>query len=230
LQTSEFYHKLIRQRLIDGLIVLGSTFSVGIVAELTSLNYPVIAVGRHRAGPGLRRITFAYEQDAFRATCSLIEAGHTRIGLLLNTLAFYSESARLQGYRRALQKYEIPYDPALVRVANSVELHPPRQVVAAVLETANPSVIITANYVEVCGFLELLNAERGGTPVGVVTLDIEPLLAKPLHLIGGMVLPKYEAGVAAVNMLLGCIGIGEPGEIPEEMVMPESRFIMHGKP
>jgi DNA-binding LacI/PurR family transcriptional regulator len=229
LQTPEFYHKLIRQRLIDGLIVLGSTFSVGIVAELMRMNYPVIAVGRHRAGPGLRRVTFAYEQDAFRATSSLIEAGHQRIGLMLNILAFNSESARLQGYRRALQKYNIPYDPELVRVATSIELYPPRQDVAALLERANPSVIITTNYLEVCGFIEELTADRAGKTVGVLTLDVEPLLDRPPYLIGGMVLPKYEAGVAAINLLLQCIGAGDLSSIPEEIVMPESRLVMYHK-
>lgn len=229
LQTPEFYHKLIRQRLIDGLIVLGSTFSVGIVAELTNMNYPVIAVGRHRTGPGLRRITFDYEQDAFRATTAMIEAGHRRIGLLLNTLAFASEAARLQGYRRALQTYNLSYDPALVHVAASVELHPPRQVVAELLEAAKPTVIIAVNYLKLCEFLEELNVDRGKAAVGVVTLDEQPFLARPPRLMSGMLLPKYEAGVAAINLLLQCIGAGEQSDIPEEIVMPESRFVIYGK-
>jgi hypothetical protein len=63
----------------------------------------------------------------------------------------------------------------------------------------------------------------------VVTLDVEPLLARPVHLIAGMILPKYEAGVAAINLLLQCVGVGDQSDIPEEIVMPESRFVMYGK-
>lgn len=193
----EFYRTLARQRMVDGLILTGSLINPAGAAQLAQADLPAVVIGRHRSGMTLPCIMPDFAQDAFALTQALIQMGHRRIGIFLNEQSFVGEPERLAGYRRALDMYGLPYDPALVHAPIQAEVFPPRECVEAMIRTAAPTAIITAPYIEVCTFVTEM-----GCPVAVGTLDEEGHIPRPPCLVAGMRVAKYDAGALAVEMLL----------------------------
>lgn len=226
LQDPDFYRKLAGQRLIDGLIVLGSLFSAQVVEAWLAAHLPIVAIGRHKGGDELPTVRFAYEQDAYNATEALIQRGHTRIGLMTNSQVFGSEAERLRGYQNALAAHGIAFDPVLVRSATQIEVYPPRDVVREYVQNAKPSVILSTPYREVCEFLDEIDPENR---IGILALDEERHFPRPGRVLGGMRLPKYQAGAAALQLLLKYIerqATQGENDLPREIVLPSAEFYM----
>jgi DNA-binding LacI/PurR family transcriptional regulator len=213
LQSETFFRELARKRMIDGLIVTGTIFNYGSVTEAEQEQLPVVVVGRQPTSTHLRHVVFPYEADAFRATETLIRMGHRRIALLCNALSLSGEVERLQGYRRALEVNSLGYDPTLAYVPDDIQRFPPRDVVSDYITRIGATAIITAPYVEVCGFV--VDIGMGGT-VAVATLDEEVHVPRPPCLRFGVQLGKYEAGQRAVELLLSSSDGAEAG--PEEVI------------
>lgn len=88
---------LIREGLVDGVILLGSHSSV---AEISALEIPILTLGSHL--PDTKGITPDDASGTAITTRHLIELGHRRIAYLGPQLDWPSARARLDGYRRAL--------------------------------------------------------------------------------------------------------------------------------
>ena len=181
---------------------------------------PAVVIGRHRCGIHLPRILPSFEQDAFRLTQALIELGHRRIGLFLNDQTLVGEPQRLHGYQRALATHGIVYDPALVHIPAQPEVYPAYETVKSLIVRAAPTVVMTGPYTEVCAFVTEM-----GCPVVVATLDEESHIPRASCLIAGLMTAKFEAGVQAVQFLIGCIQ--DKIEIPHETVL-ESHLGIYG--
>jgi DNA-binding LacI/PurR family transcriptional regulator len=229
LRTPEFFRKLVRQRLFDGLMLMGSIFPPEVINELVNFKTPVIMIGRNQASAMLRRVHFSYEEEAYQAVQALIARGFRRVGLLLNALTLTSEQQRLAGYQRAHHEAGLPFDSALVRIADMVEIYPAREVISAYVTHAQPDVIVSAPYREVCEFLDELGYTAAQMPI--VTLDEEHHFPQPERVIGAVRQPKYEVGLHAVEVLVQCINTQEPNatitldDVPLETVMPPAPFV-----
>ena len=183
---------------------------------LPGVGLPVVAVGRLQPVNNVCRIEFSYHDDAYRLTQALLERGHRRIALLLNSLVFPSEQRRLAGYRQALAEASVPQDAALIYIPQEIEFNPPPAAVAQVVQQGNADAIITAPYSEVCGYLGRLGLNY--SHIEVATLDYDDSVALPSSLHLGINLSKYQAGELAVDLLLQAI-LGEK-DIPEVTVLP----------
>jgi LacI family transcriptional regulator len=216
LQTEEFFRSLARKRIVDGLIASGGAVNPQGLELLPGVGLPVVAVGRLQPVQNVCRIEFSYHDDAYQLTQALLERGHRRIALLLNSLVFPSEQRRLAGYRQALAEAGVQQDADLIYIPQEIEFHPPKTAVAQVVQRGNAEAIITAPYSEVCGYLDRLGSNY--RQVEVATLDYDDSVALPASLLLGMILAKYQAGEMAVDMLLQSV-LGEKSQ-PEVTVLP----------
>lgn len=223
LQTEEFFRSLARKHIVDGLIASGGAVNPQGLELLPGVGLPVVAVGRLQPVHHLLRIDFSYRQDAYRLTRALIERGHRRIGLLLNSLVFPSESQRLEGYRQALEEAGLPHEQDLFYTPYEIEFNPPPSAVARLVK-GGATALITAPYARVCGYVQRLGAQAA--QVEVATLDYDDSVPLPAVLSLGMRLPKYEAGELSVTLLLQSIHSGK--EVAEEVrVLPSQLEIFH---
>ncbi|HOK55946.1 MAG TPA: GntR family transcriptional regulator [bacterium] len=85
-----------------------------IFSELQRQNIPVIFVDRKIEGIDFDYISSDNVEGGYIATKYLISLGHKRIGIILGINA-NTVRDRLEGYKKALQEYDIIFDPLLVR-------------------------------------------------------------------------------------------------------------------
>ena len=216
LRTDEFFRSLARKRIVDGLIASGGAVNPQGLELLPGVGLPVVAVGRLQPVNNVCRIEFSYHDDAYRLTKALLERGHRRIALLLNSLVYPSEQRRLAGYRQALAEAGVTQDAALIYIPQEIEFNPPPAAVTQVVQQGSADAIITAPYSEVCAYLSHLGPDY--SHIEVATLDYDDSVALPSSLHLGIYLSKYQAGELAVDLLLQAILGGK--DIPEVTVLP----------
>lgn len=107
---------------IDGVVFVPSNeISDGEAREsllgqlLGELSMPYVMVDRVIDDIGCDKVLVDNEYGAYQAVDYLIEQGHSKIGCLVKTECSQNGRLRLAGYKSALAKHGIPFDPKFVR-------------------------------------------------------------------------------------------------------------------
>jgi LacI family transcriptional regulator len=117
-QQLESYLELTRAHHIDGMILMTPRLDDPGLKTLEETDIPVVVMG-YIPGSTLHSVDVDNLSAAETAVCHLIELGHTKIACITNAaLPYTSASQRLDGYKIALQKAGITYNPQLVREAD----------------------------------------------------------------------------------------------------------------
>ena len=117
-QQLESYLELTRAHHIDGMILMTPRLDDPGMKALEETDIPVVLMGTI-PGSSLHSVDVDNKSAADEAVCHLIGLGHTRIAFITNAaLPYTSANQRLDGYKSALQKAGLTYDPQLVREAD----------------------------------------------------------------------------------------------------------------
>ncbi|SHM23992.1 transcriptional regulator, LacI family [Rhizobacter sp. OV335] len=140
----------------------------------------------------------------FVATECLLDAGHRRIAFINGEPWMDAARDRLKGYRRALASADIAYDAALVRegdwqVASGHDL-----TLSLMKQPKPPTAVFCANDLMAVGCLEALRQLGKQVPhdVAVIGYDDQEIARHTSPPLTTLVLPNYEMGRLAVEMLL----------------------------
>jgi len=138
------------------------------------------------------------------ATEQLINAGHTRIGFINGEPWMDAAKDRLKGYRRALVSADLCFDPALVleadwHMASSYECT--RQLMRL---DDPPTAIFCANDLMAVGCINAIRSLGLDVPnqVSVIGYDDQEIARHTNPPLSTVLLPNYEMGQIAVDMLL----------------------------
>ncbi len=114
-------HDVARMRAnhVSGMIIwpMGDSTQAASIQQLQADHVPVVLMDRYFPGLAVDYVGSDNVGGGYRATEHLLILGHRRIGFVFaheETLQTTSVYERWQGYCRALQKYEVPYDETLV--------------------------------------------------------------------------------------------------------------------
>ncbi|MDR2377946.1 MAG: substrate-binding domain-containing protein [Bifidobacteriaceae bacterium] len=109
------------ERGTDGIVLVVSRLGPLVLAEIEARSLPLVAVDPISAAPpGVPTVSATNWSGGRAATEHLIELGHRRIGVITSPLDDASAADRLDGYRAALRRAGIDYDPGIVREGNSL--------------------------------------------------------------------------------------------------------------
>lgn len=155
------------------------------------------------------------------ATQTLLDAGHRRIGLVLNVDDIPATRGRLAGYRAALTEAGLAVDDGLVAAAAS-ETGGGLEAARALLDLPDrPTAIFSFNDRMAMGVYHAA-AERGlriPEDLSVVGFDNQELIADGLRPgLTTVALPHYEMGAWAVDALIR--RIESPEAEPEQVLLP----------
>ena len=180
----------------------------GAPAEMAAAR--VIPAAR-RAATGSRRDTLrcssvvpAEVAGGHMATETLIEAGHRRIAFINGEPWMDAARDRLSGYRRALASHDIAYDAALVREGDWQLASGYEHTLSLMRLKPRPSAIFCANDLMALGCLEALRKLDLAVPgaISVIGYDDQEVSRHTHPPLTTLVLPSYEMGRLAVEMLL----------------------------
>jgi LacI family transcriptional regulator len=204
---AERYLRMLLERRVDGILTAAPQMERDArVGEL--LRGPVPAVSIHRVpGGGVPLVGSDHVETALLATRHLLGLGHRRVATIAGARDRQVTSMRLEGYERALEEADVPYDPALVESGNWNA----DEAYTATLRLLDRAPDITAVYAQndlmALGVMSALHGQGLSVPddVAVVGCDDIPMAKHAIPPLTTVHVPFYETGEAAVRLLLDII-------------------------
>jgi LacI family transcriptional regulator len=193
----------LHERRVDG-IILAPSFDPEqqALSYLTRHSVPVVLVDRLIAR-AFDQVGVENRQSTAELVAHLISHGHRRIGMISGLAGLATTIERVAGYRAALRKAAIPFDPNLIRSGESRSA--PAQAATLDLISAEnpPTALITANNLMTIGALRALTEARVKVPgdialAGFDDFEWADLFAPRLTTVAQ---PSRELGVAAARLL-----------------------------
>lgn len=195
-------------RKVDGVLISlsGQTTTVEHLQDIQKRGVPLVVFDRISNDIVSNKVIADNFQGAYEATEHLILSGRRRIAHITSPSLLYTTNERLEGYKAALAKYDIPFDENLVRYCG-FEPEDAKQVIFEVLETQKPDAIFTASDRLALDSFAAVKAKGIQIPeqvafIGFTNLGVAHLLDPPLSTI---VQPAFAIGKTAAEMLLDTI-------------------------
>ena len=178
------------------------TRAVKVPASLDGL--PLVLLNCHDAACAAPTVVPAEVAGGHTATEFLIRQGHRRIGFINGEAWMEAAQDRLKGYRRALATADLPLDAALMCDGDWMSGSGFECTLRLMQLQRPPTAIFCANDLMALGALEALKQLKLRVPedVSVMGYDDQEIARHAHPPLTTLVLPNYEMGQAAVEMLL----------------------------
>ncbi len=240
--------ELLREGSMEGAVIFPfwGRFNVLQILGLKKRFFPFVLIDRYFRDVETDYVIVDNYKGAYQAVKHLIDLGHTRIAHIMGVKCTANED-RLEGYRAALNKAGISYDPLLIReiqpfeTEGSLRFEPDdiggyREAKALLSRKTRPTAIFAGNDYIAMGCYKAIKEKRLKTPgdisiVGFDDLKFSSHLEAPLTTVRQ---PKYEIGKKACEILVDKIkgrvkGEGQRVEgkikkviLPTELIVRES--------
>ncbi|QEH41585.1 LacI family DNA-binding transcriptional regulator [Chitinophaga sp. XS-30] len=218
-------------RSVDGLLLSLSceTTDLSYLKQLHDKGFPIVQFDRVTDEIDTHRVTADNYFGAFHATEHLISQGFKKIAHITSTSNLSITRERLQGYKDALEQYNIAYDAGLVKHCNhggmiydeveqAVEhLFQSRPTVDAIFTAGDRLTTVTLS--------ALKNVARKYKQVGFIgftNTNLAELFTPPVSVIRQ---PAFEIGQSATELLIRMIESKRPVTDFENRVLPSSLII-----
>lgn len=203
-QELSIYERLVGERQVDGLILMGIREEDERVRLLQGSGFPFICYGRSQEQPQYAYVDVDGAAGMVSAVNYLAHLGHRRIGYIMPPIGLACTTQRWEGYCRALEANGIPRYDELVEPGGFTE-RAGRVAMRRLLDLPQlPSAVLTANDLCAFGALRALQ-EHGLRPrrdVSIVGFDDIRLASHWQPSLTTITQPFREIGVQCVENLL----------------------------
>ncbi|UCE06919.1 MAG: LacI family DNA-binding transcriptional regulator [bacterium] len=209
--------KMVRQRQVDGLILVG-IFQEYFIQNILSNNILVVLVDPKIRINECSQVLIDNEHGAFTATQYLIQKGHRRIGFISDDVERLSFKQRFDGFKKALKYNEIPFDKNLIMTGGSEKGY---EHVKRLLKLENrPTAIFTTNDINAIHGYKAIQEQNLKIPddVSIVGFDDIDLAKHSTPSLTTIRVYKEELGSIGVRTLLQMIN-GE-NKTPVTTIVP----------
>ncbi len=188
---------------------------------------PVVLLNCHDADKHHPAVVPAEVSGGHTATEHLIHQGHRRIGFINGEPWMEAAQDRLKGYRRALATADLPFDPTLVRDGDWMSGSGFECTLQLMGQPQPPTAIFCANDLMALGALEALKQLNLRVPqdVSVMGYDDQEISRHTHPPLSTVVLPNYEMGQTAVELLLALAQDAQPVNTRRALVKVEGPLV-----
>lgn len=145
---------MLRTEPIDGAIILDPAIEDFRIKDFVSSGTPIVLVGKApRSYENLCGLDVDNVQISYEATKMLIENGHKKIAMINSKPNLTITADRLKGYIKALQEYEIDFEPSYIYNCNNTK-QKGEQLAGCILDYQQVTAIITESDVVAHGVYE----------------------------------------------------------------------------
>ena len=223
----EFMSQLVPAGAVDGLALVIPLGMLEYIERLAKGGLPVVVVDDRGHYPDLPTVATTNIEGGRSATLHLVERGRRRIAMLNGPRDFGCNRDRLEGYKSALRKAGLQFDPKLVVDSDFKESGGASAM--ATLLAADPKLdaVFVANDVMAFGAMRALRNSGRRVPddVAVVGFDDIPASAMTHPPLSTVRQPLYEMGRTAASMVMAAVrgeSITKRIELPTSLVIRES--------
>ncbi len=173
------------ERRVDGIIITASRVGALHVPVMEKMRVPMVLLNNQHPSDFAHSVIINNVEAAEEATRHLIQLGHRRIGYIGDRLGYQSDAERSEGYRAALRKAGIRYNPRFV-VLGDGKAEGGEQAMAQLLELdPRPTAVFCYNDMSAMGAMRRIRAEglripRDFSVVGFDDLYFSQYLDPPL--------------------------------------------------
>jgi LacI family transcriptional regulator len=209
-------------RRVDGLLIVPTAADHGFLRSEVELGVPVVFLDRPATGLDADTVLLDNAGGAYAGVRTLIDAGHTRIAMLHDSLSVYTMAERLAGALDALRDSGLPTESALIR-GDAGDPDAAAAAVADLLDGPRPPTAFFAlnNRITIGALRELWRRRSDAGLVGFDDFELSHLMPRPFTLVAYDV---REYARRAAELLFGRIG-GDSSQ-PRRVVMP-TRLVEH---
>ncbi|MGB9857796.1 MAG: LacI family DNA-binding transcriptional regulator [Dictyoglomaceae bacterium] len=221
------YIEVLYSKQVDGIIITPSksTETRKNLELFISQDIPVILVDRRIAGIETDVVLADNVFGTFSATEYLINLGHKRIGIITGPLDTTTGKERLDGYLKALEKYNIPVEKDLIREGN-FKRDGGYEKGKELLDLENPpTAIISSNNLMTLGLISAISERELKIPEDISIISFDDMewfkyFSPPLTAISQ---PSYELGKTAGLLLIE--RLKRRRKRPKEVILPTNLII-----
>ena len=200
---------------VDGLLVSLSNETVDLLhlKELHDKGLPIVFFDRITDEIETHKVVANNYLGAFHATEHLIFQGYKKIAHITNSLSLSITKKRLEGYKDALQKHNIPYNESFVKyckhggmIADEIE----EAFESLLKDKAKPDAVFTAadRITTLCfGMLKRINLKKEFGFTGFTNTNLGELFCPSLTVIRQ---PAFEIGQTATEYLIQIVESKRP--------------------
>jgi LacI family transcriptional regulator, repressor for deo operon, udp, cdd, tsx, nupC, and nupG len=223
-RLEEEYLNLLRQKQVDGMILLTARIHRDLMEEI-SKQFPIVLACEYLEGSNIPTVSIDNISSARKATEHLIKLGHRRIAHLSGPMNIILSRDRLRGYQQAMMQYELDIDPVLIQEGDfTYELGYNLTLKLLALEKP-PTAIFAANDEMAIGAIKAIRKLSLRVPddiavVGFDDIKIASIFEPNLTTISQ---PMFEIGEKAMNLLLQLI---EGKELDRRQFVLEDQLIV----
>jgi LacI family transcriptional regulator/LacI family repressor for deo operon, udp, cdd, tsx, nupC, and nupG len=204
-KKQQMYLEILQSENVDGFILAPALERDDKVRELVDNRFPLVCIDRELHNSVSDVVKVDNTKGAFMAIDHLLGLGHRKIAVISGNLTIQTYIDRLQGYKMALEKHKVQYNPALIFAKGSdflsgVELT--NQILEMDIDK-RPTAIFTANNLITLGSLETVHKKNIKIPEDISIVGFDDMywsssLNPPLTAVSQ---PGFEIGKKAADML-----------------------------
>ena len=203
-EEMEVYKRMVQERRVDGLLVVRTRRQDDRIAYLVEEQFPVVAFGKSDLEVEFPYLDVDSKSGVRRLTQHLIDLGHRRIACISAPLDLIFASARLEGYREALEANSIAIDESLVIVGALTERSGYDAGREMLTRDSAPTAIVACNDLMATG---VISAAQGlgltvGRDLAVTGFDDVPLAEHSHPPLTTVRQPIYDIGQRICEMLI----------------------------
>jgi LacI family transcriptional regulator len=208
------YERIVRERRVDGLLVVRTRHQDQRIAYLVDQDFPFVAFGRSDVGADFPYVDVDGRAGVRQLAQHLIDLGHRRIAYIAAPSNLMFATHRMAGYQEALAANSLALDEELVTVGELTQRSGRAAGYDLLTRPLRPTAIIASNDLMALG---VISAAQGlgltvGRDVAVAGFDDVPLAEDAHPPLTTVRQPIYEIGQRICGMLIRLL----QGEILEE--------------
>ena len=198
---------LLLAKRVDGLLITPVQDKDDDIKNLIDANIPFVVVGRDFKNIEVDAVYNDEIKGGFLATEYLIKKGHKRVALINGFLHKSPAKGRLEGYKKVLKKYGIPFDDALVTVGDIDVKDGYERTKQLLKKNLDFTAIFAYNDMMAFGAMQAVKEKGLRIPedIGLVGYDDIPFSSLISPSLTTIRLKKKELGAESVKLLLSRI-------------------------
>lgn len=224
-QEDEECLNLLRQRRVDGVILLASHRQDQLIPRLVRDQFPFVLIGRYDGCEDINWVNNDNIADAKTAVCYLLNKGHSNIACLDGDPRYVVSADRFSGYKQALRGHNIKFKEDLVE-HSEFSVEGGYQAAQRFLERKTPlTALFAVDDLVAIGAMRAFQ-EKGfnvGKDVDVVGFNNTVLGACVQPALTSVHVPIYELGQIAVQMLTA--QVYGSGTFPDHQMLPANLVV-----
>jgi DNA-binding LacI/PurR family transcriptional regulator len=225
-QIAASYIRHLKQRTVDGLIILDNTVDNSMLGDIDYKRYPVVQCSQYCEKLPIPYVSIDDRAAMRRMVHYLISTGRRRIALLNGDRRFIYAKHRMAGYRDALSEAGIAVDKSLVRYIDILNHQSAIMHAREMFEREDrPDAIV--GVADILAVAALKAAKQKGLQVprdvSIASFDNTDFTILSEPAITSVVQPRHELGTESCRMLME---IMDNPKIPRRQILLESDLVI----